>query len=120
MPSQGQSRNHFAIQPEVPYNGKEVDQFTQSKSHNFYETVKGKDTKWGESSVVEKEGKEYVELNPGLPGYTGYAKRVLANNIFGKTYAECQKDSRRDQSNLDHDKQKTFQKQLNSDAPFKF
>ncbi len=51
--------------------------------------VKGKDNKWSEPKVVEKEGKEYVELGQPLPGYTGFGKRVLANNIFGKTYAEC-------------------------------
>ena len=32
--------------------------------------MKGKDTKWAESNVVEKEGKEYVELGKPLPGYT--------------------------------------------------
>jgi hypothetical protein len=30
-----------------------------------------------------------VKLGDPLPGYTGFNKRVLANNIFGKTYAEC-------------------------------
>lgn len=53
--------------------------------------MKGKDTKWAESNVVEKEGKEYVELGKPLPGYTGFPKRVQANNIFGRTYAECLK-----------------------------
>jgi hypothetical protein len=28
-----------------------------------------------------------VQLGDPLPGYTGFNKRVLANNIFGKTYA---------------------------------
>ena len=120
MSGQGQSSNYLFIQPEIASPGKEVDQFTQSRGEKFYETVKGKDTKWSQSNVVAKEGKEYVELGDPLPGYTGFPKRVQANNIFGKTFAECQKESKRDQSKLDHDKQKTFHNQLNSDVPFKF
>ena len=120
MPSQGPSSIYLVIQPQVCHSGKEVDQFTQSKSHNFHETVKGKDTKWSQSNIVAKEGKEYVELGNPLPGYTGFPKRVQANNIFDKTFAECQKESKRDQTKLDHDKQKTFHNQLSSDVPFKF
>jgi hypothetical protein len=70
--------------------------------------------------VVEREGKEYVELGEPLPGYTGFGKRVLANNIFGRTYAECMKEAKRDDTNLHHDKQKNFNSQLNSQVPFKF
>lgn len=57
---------------------------------------------WVNNSVVEKEGKEYVKLQDPLPGYTGFGKRVLANNIFGKTFAECRKESLRDGDKLDH------------------
>jgi hypothetical protein len=35
-----------------------------------------------------------VKLGEPLPGYTGFSNRVLANNIFGKTYAECRKDAK--------------------------
>lgn len=100
--------------------GKEVDQFTLSKAHNFSQSVKGKDAKWSESKVVDKNGKEYVELGEPLPGYTGFGKRVLANNIFGKTYAESLKESKRDDSSLQHEKHNHFQQQLASDVPFKF
>jgi hypothetical protein len=43
------------------------------------------------SRIVEREGKEYVLLEEPPPGYTGFSKRVLANNIFGRTFAECRK-----------------------------
>lgn len=55
-----------------------------------------------------------------MPGYTGFGKRVLANNIFGKTYAECLKESKRDDEKLQHDKQRTFQNQMTSEVPLKF
>ena len=84
------------IQPTIVNPGREVDQFSQSKSENFRQTVKGKDTKWGESSVKVKEGREYVELGDPLPGYTGFGKRVLANNVFGMTYANSLKHARQD------------------------
>jgi hypothetical protein len=110
----------FSIQPKISSPGKEVDQFTQSRSENFYDTVKGNDTKWSQSNVVNKEGKEYVELGQPLPGYTGFGKRVLANNIFGRTYAECLKEAKRNDVSLQGEKQKTFNKQLASEVPFKF
>jgi len=59
-------------------------------------------------------------LGEPLPGYTGFGKRVLANNIFGKTYAECLKESKRDEQALLHEKQKNFHQQLSSNVPFKF
>jgi hypothetical protein len=73
-----------------------------------------------DTKIVEKEGKEYVQLGDPLPGYTGFGKRVLANNIFGRTYAECLKEARRDDNKLQHDKQKTFNTQLNSEVPLRF
>lgn len=45
------------MQPNIEKPGKEIDQFTLSKQDNFYSTVKGKDEKWAESKVVEREGK---------------------------------------------------------------
>ncbi len=38
-----------------------------------------------------QDGKEYVKLDNPIPGYTGFARRVMANNIFGKTFAESMK-----------------------------
>jgi hypothetical protein len=108
------------IQPVIEHPGKEVDQFTLTKTEGFKKTLGNKDTKWVDTTVVEKEGKEYVELGNPLPGYTGFGKRVLANNIFGKTYAECLKEAKKDDHNLHHDKQKTFNAQLTSSIPFKF
>lgn len=45
----------------------------------------------GNNKVIEKDGKEYVVLENPIPGYTGFGRRVMANNIFGKTFAECKK-----------------------------
>lgn len=44
----------------------------------------------------------------------------MANNIFGKTFAECRNDSLRDADNLDHEKKKNFNTQLNAQIPLKF
>ena len=100
--------------------GKEVDQFTLTKNEEFRKSLTAKDNKWVDTKLVEKEGKEYVQLGNPLPGYTGFGKRVLANNIFGKTYAECLKEAKRDDEHLQHEKNRNFQGQLNSDVPLKF
>ena len=42
----------------------------------------------GNSKTIFQDGKEYVKLENPIPGYTGFARRVMANNIFGKTFAE--------------------------------
>lgn len=70
--------------------------------------------------VKEKGGKDYVEIGQPLPGYTGFGKRVLSNNIFGRTYAECMKEAKRDNDHLLHDKERNYNNQLNSEIPFKF
>ena len=70
--------------------------------------------------MTQKEGKDYVQLGDPLPGYTGFGKRVLANNIFGETYANSLKTAKKDDNKLQHDKQRTFEGQLKSDVPFKF
>ncbi len=73
-----------------------------------------------DTKLVEKEGKEYVQLGNPLPGYTGFGKRVLANNIFGKTYAECLKEAKRDDERLHQEKNRNYHGQLTSDVPLKF
>ena len=70
--------------------------------------------------MTNKDGKEYVQLGNPLPGYTGFGKRVLANNIFGKTFAECYKEAERDEKKLLHDKNRDYEQQLNSKIPMKF
>lgn len=75
---------------------------------------------WVDHKVVEKEGKEYVKLENPLPGYTGFSKRVMANNIFGKTFAECRKESGNDDERLQQERQRNFQGQLQGDVPIKF
>ena len=61
-----------------------------------------------------------MKLSDPLPGYTGFVKRVMANNIFGRTFADCRKDSLVDGEKLDHDRHKNFNDQLNGDVPIKF
>lgn len=107
-------------QPAVANRGEETDQFTQTKNDEFRKSLTQKDTKWVDRSVVEKEGKQYVEIGNPLPGYTGFGKRVLANNIYGRTYAECLKEAKRDDNKLNHDRNKNFQSQLESDVPLRF
>jgi hypothetical protein len=79
-----------------------------------------------QTNVIEKEGKPYgiltnnsVKLGEPLPGYTGFNNRVLANNIFGKTYAECRKDAKDNQSQLDTNRNRNYNSQLNSQPPIK-
>lgn len=61
-----------------------------------------------------------MQLEKPLPGYTGFSKRVMANNIFGKTFAECRKESINDDDRLQHERKKNFNNQLNGDVPIKF
>ena len=77
--------------------GPEIDQFTQTREWRKTSSSLGK-TSMTKSNVVTKEGKPYgilysysVELGEPLPGYTGFNKRIVASNIFGKTYAESRK-----------------------------
>ena len=79
-----------------------------------------KDTKWVDTKVTEREGKEYVQIGNPNPGYTGFGKRVMANNIYGRTYAECLNEAKRDDEKLNQDRNKNFQGQLDSEVPFRF
>lgn len=97
-----------------------MDQFTLTKNEAVRKSLTAKDNKWVDTKLIEKEGKEYVQLGNPLPGYTGFGKRVLANNIFGKTYAESLKEAKRDDERLHHEKNRNFHGQLNSDVPLKF
>jgi hypothetical protein len=108
------------MQPIIQNPGKEIDQFTLTKKEEFQNTLSNRDNKWLDTKVIDKGGKDYVQLGNPLPGYTGFGKRVLANNIFGKTYAECLKESYRDDDKLHHERNRNFQTQLNSDVPLKF
>lgn len=79
------------IKPFIETKGKQIDQFTLTRNEQFRKSLTAKDNKWVDTKIIEKEGKQYVQLGDPLPGYTGFGKRVLANNIFGRTYAECLK-----------------------------
>ena len=61
-----------------------------------------------------------MKLNEPLPGYTGFGKRVMANNIFGKRFAECRTDSLRDADTLDRERKNNFKSQLEEDIGKKF
>lgn len=69
---------------------------------------------------TDYDGKTYVKLEKPIPGYTGFSRRVNSNNIFGKTFAECNKDSDNDTQKMHHDKQKNFKNQLDCEPPLKF
>lgn len=61
-----------------------------------------------------------MKLNDPLPGYTGFGKRVMANNIFGRRFAECRSESLQDAERLDRDKKGNFRNQLEMDIGSKF
>lgn len=96
-----------------------MDQFTLTKDEKFRESMKNQPNKWADNKIMEKEGKKYVALNNPLPGYTGFAKRVMANNIYGKTFAECRHESLNDADKLDHDRKNNFNAQLELDPPLR-
>ena len=82
--------------------------------------MRNTNNKWANDTLREREGKEYVERRNPLPGYTGFQPRVVADNLFGKTYQECRNESIVDADKLDHDRKKNFNTQLNLDPPLKF
>ena len=100
--------------------GPEIDQFTITKTKEFRDTVSSRQNPWVDKKVVEKDGKEYIKLENPLPGYTGFGKRIMANNIFGKTFAECRRESINDDRKLEHERKKNFSNQLQGDVPIKF
>jgi hypothetical protein len=59
-------------------------------------------------------------LDKPVPGYTGFGRRVMANNIFGKTFAECVKESGNDTEKMLHEKNRNFNTQLGVEPPLKF
>jgi hypothetical protein len=44
----------------------------------------------------------------------------MANNIFGKTFAECVKESGNDTEKMLHEKNRNFNTQLGVEPPLKF
>lgn len=68
----------------------------------------------GNSKTVFKDGKEYVKIENPIPGYTGFARRVMANNIFGKTFGESMKQAENDTTKLLHEKQRNYQTQIST------
>lgn len=107
--------------------GPEVDQFTQTKGWEKTSSKSlNKSNGYQQTNVVDKDGKSYgtsianiVKLGEPLPGYTGFSNRVLANNIFGKTYAECRKDAKHDQHHVDDHRQRNYHNQLSSQPPIR-
>ena len=55
-----------------------------------------------------------------MPGYTGFNKRIVANNIFGKTYAESRRDAKGNEEWLDIQKKKNYHQQLETIPPIKY
>jgi len=56
--------------------------------------------------------------NP-IPGYTGVSKRVVADNIFGCTYAEARKRGDDSHTNISHEKLNNFKTQSQMAPPVK-
>ncbi len=106
--------------------GPELDQFTQTKGWAKATKSLNKSNGYQQTNVIFRGGDPYgkkrsylVKLGEPLPGYTGFSNRVLANNIFGKTYAECRKDARDDHRNVEANRAKNYNNQLGSHPPIK-
>lgn len=107
--------------------GPEIDQFSETKGWAKTSSRSlNKSNGYQQTHVIEKNGKSYgtswaysVQLGEPLPGYTGFSNRVLANNIFGKTYAECRKDAKDNQHHVNDNRNRNYQQQLNSQPPIR-
>lgn len=56
--------------------------------------------------------------NP-IPGYTGVSRRVVADNIFGCTYAEARRKGGESQGNVSNDRLNNFKTQSQMNPPVK-
>jgi hypothetical protein len=67
--------------------------------------------------TVEEKGPLCIG-NP-VPGYTGVSRRVVADNIFGCTYAESRRKGDESHTNINHEKVKNFSNQSNMIPPLR-
>ncbi len=60
-----------------------------------------------------------VKIGQPIPGYTGVSKRVVADNIFGLTYAEARRQGENSHNNINNDKLNNFKTQSQRIPPIK-
>jgi len=60
-----------------------------------------------------------VRIGNPIPGYTGVSRRVVADNIFGVTYAEGRRKGDESDNNINHDKLNNFKTQSKMVPPIK-
>jgi len=65
------------------------------------------------------EEKGPLKLGNPIPGYTGVSKRVVADNIFGLTYAEARRQGENSHNNINNDKLNNFRTQSQKIPPIK-
>jgi len=69
---------------------------------------------WGAHEV-----KHVVKKGEPIPGYTGFNRRVVADNVFGATYAHSRKKGDESLNNITKEKQQNLQKQAGQIPPIK-
>ena len=57
---------------------------------------------------VEQPQHQAPPLGEPIPGYSGFNRRVQADNVFGMTYAEARKKAMESQNRIDQDKGETL------------
>jgi len=87
--------------------------FTESKRENTL----GDSSKLFYGESLEEKGPH--RIGKPIPGYTGVSRRVVADNIFGCTYAEARKKGGESHDNVSHDKLNNFKTQSQMAPPVK-
>ena len=49
-----------------------------------------------------------VEFKGPIPGYTGHARRIAADNIYGATFANARKKAQQSNSRIEQDRQQNL------------
>ena len=56
------------------------------------------------NATGEQQGSKYITLPQEIPGYTGHARRIAADNIYGLTFANAKIAGLESQAKIDHDR----------------
>ena len=60
-----------------------------------------------------------MKIGQPLPGYTGVSRRVVADNVFGATYADARKKAQESLESIHYDKQNNLLSQSATIPPIK-
>jgi hypothetical protein len=100
----------------------DIDLWNQTEGFGKTQPAPKKEQNFGDSTKqfygVEEE-KEIHSLGKPLPGYTGFIKRVAADNIFGSTYAEGMRKGHQSYDNISEQKTNNLSTQARRVPPIK-